>query len=132
VLVVFVTGGLESKNARMVVDFGQPEMYYDMQVTMGDNTSALRMLSSKVPDLKINNGKLDCVMEYCKTENGEWKFYTVTEGPLGFVENEQGSAESYIVKEGEIIMFRYIFNTTEITGNTTVVNETVTETNSTV
>lgn len=108
ILVVFTTGNRESNEARLVVDFGQPGLSFDQQIRVIENSSALRMLSSQVSQVEIENGKIKCIMDYCNTERGEWKVYKVINTPIGFQEEELNqSVEDYIVKKGEIILFRY-------------------------
>jgi hypothetical protein len=110
IFVVFERGGSTSATARLVVDFGQPNMSYDNTVTIGNDTTALRLLSAHANAVTLENGSIKCIMDYCKTEKGGWKFYKVEPNPLGFstIVPPQ-TAESYIVQKGDIILFRYEF-----------------------
>lgn len=115
IFVVFSTSGTESTSARMIINFGQPGMVYDNNVPIGSDTTALKMISMNVNEIKVANGEINCINQYCNTEQGHWKFYKVIEGPLGLSEEvpEQG-VEDYIVSEGDIILFRYEYNSTKI------------------
>jgi hypothetical protein len=110
IFVVFGGGSSNSANARLVIDFGQPNMYYDSTVMIGNDTTALRMLSANANEVTLENGSIKCVMDYCNTEKGNWKFYKVEPTPIGFntIVPEQ-TAEGYIVQKDDVILFRYEF-----------------------
>lgn len=111
IFVVFERGGSASDQARLVVDFGQPGLSFDRTVGVGNDTTALRMLSANANDVKLENGKIKCITDYCNTEKGIWKFYKVVPNPLGYdTATPEQTAESYIVQKGDIIMFRYEFS----------------------
>lgn len=129
VLVVFTTSGVESNEARILIDFGQPGMNYDNTLRVGENVTALRVLSSYVSEVKAEEGNVVCVNDYCNTERGEWKFYKVESGELGFEETEiEESAENYVLQKEDVILFRYEYKTTEAEEEMSVLEE---ETNGT-
>jgi hypothetical protein len=122
IFVVFERSPGNSASARLVVDFGQPNMSYDNTVMIGNDTTALRLLSAHANEVILENGSIKCIMDYCNTEKGIWKFYKIEPNPLGFdtIVPEQ-TAESYTVQKGDIILFRYEFRL-ETQNQTTTTN----------
>ncbi len=107
VLVVFSSGGLQKKQAVIIVDMGQGQVYQG-KIQINEKTTALTALSSFAYSVEIENGKVYCIANYCNTNVSVWKFYKLEQTSLGSVEKEVNqSIENYKVEEGEILVFRY-------------------------
>ena len=105
VLAVFTTGGTKETNeAEIVVDFGTPNQYYRSELKLVENSTALRLLSSYATRVQVDSGNVKCIADYCNTKNSQWNFYVLENGAEVLSEE---SVENYIVKDGELIIFRY-------------------------
>jgi len=125
IFVVFGSGHGGSAKATLILDFGQPDMYYTSKQDISDNTTALNLLSSYAPQIKIESGAVKCIMDYCNTATGNWRFYNVYETELGpQLTKPDIEPEYYYLTPDETILFRYEFNITQETTNATVENQT--------
>jgi hypothetical protein len=110
IFVVFSSGGVTTHTARLIVDFGQPSMFYDQEVALASNTSASRLLSAHAQSVELSNKQVTCIIDYCNTNATKWYFHTVKNDPIfGQQEVNSGIApDDYIVQESDIIIFRYM------------------------
>jgi hypothetical protein len=120
IFVVFGSGSKGNAKATLIIDFGQPDMYYTSKQDIGDNTTALNLLAGYAPQIKIESGVVKCIMDYCNTATGNWSFYKVYETELGpQVIKPDIEPEYYYLTPDETILFRYEFNITQGTTNET-------------
>jgi len=109
IFAVFIGGERSSSQANIVVDMGQGNVYRG-RIAITENSTALNVLSNFAYSVKISEGKINCIANFCNTNTSHWVFYSVEETALGPVEKEvEQSIESYILTHGETIVFRYKF-----------------------
>lgn len=109
VLAVFSNSTGKTTQANIVVDMGQGSIYRG-RLAVNENSTALNALSNFAYSVKIEDGKIDCIANFCNTNSSYWVFYTVEETQLGPVEKEVGeNAEDYVLTPGETIVFRYVY-----------------------
>ena len=108
IFVVFSSGGLQTQKATLIVDFSQPDMLFRQDSALGPNTTAVKLLSIYSPSLELKNKQMYCIIDYCNTNVTKWYFYVVADSGLGPQEVDPGiSPDDYIVKNGDIVIFRY-------------------------
>jgi len=77
---------------------------YKNVIAVGENTTALKALSSFAYSVEVRNGSVYCVADYCNTKVSEWHTYKIEDG------NEiqiNGSIEDYVVSKGDTLLFKY-------------------------
>ncbi|MDD5182275.1 MAG: DUF4430 domain-containing protein [Candidatus Nanoarchaeia archaeon] len=109
---VFTQSGSTKGKAQIVISFGLPDMTEQKEFSIAGNVTALELLSSYASYVEADHGDVRCIADYCSTNRSEWKFYVNNNIP-------EESAEKYVVKDGDLMTFRY----EEI--KKTTVNETV-------
>jgi hypothetical protein len=97
---VFTHTGSNNGKASIVISFGLPDMVDQKEFTIAGNVTALELLSSYASYVEANNGEVRCIADYCNTNRSEWKFYVNNDVP-------EESAEKYVVKDGDLMMFKY-------------------------
>jgi len=105
IFVVFSSGGLQAHKARLIVDFGQPGLLFDREVALGANTTAIQLLSNYAQSIELKDTQIYCIIDYCNTNLTKWYFSTVNE--MGMEADPGISPDSYIVKDKDVILFRY-------------------------
>jgi len=109
IFAVFIGGERKSSQANIVVDMGQGNVYRG-RISISENSTALNVLSNFAYSVKISEGKISCIANFCNTNSSTWVFYTVEETALGPVEKEvEESIENYVLSPGETVVFRYVF-----------------------
>lgn len=94
------SGSSKLGNAELIVNFGLPTMIEGKEITVTQNLSALRFLSSYAVHVEVDSGDVKCISNYCNTDTSAWIFY------VNNVLSDE-NAENYIVKRGDQILFRY-------------------------
>jgi hypothetical protein len=106
ILVVLVTNkGNGSGDATIIIDMGNAGIYKN-KIPITENTSALKALSSVAYSIKVSNGTIECVADYCNTNVSHWEVYKL-EGGLTIPINE--SLEKYNLEKGDTIVFKYVY-----------------------
>lgn len=103
--------GEKSSQVTITLDLGTGEQPYRNKITVGANSTALTVLSKFIANagkVTLKEGRVQCIIDYCNNNNTVWRFYKSEDTGLGPVETEiNDTLESYIVKGGDSIVFRY-------------------------
>ena len=109
IFAVFIGGEKKGGQVNIVVDMGQGNVYRG-RISISENSTALNVLSNFAHSVKISEGRVSCIANFCNTNSSHWIFYTVEETALGPVEKEvEESIENYVLSPGETVVFRYVF-----------------------
>lgn len=101
IFVVFTrSGGGSPGTIEMTINFGMPNMVETKNFDIAGNMTTLEILSSYATRVELTAGNIKCIGDYCNTNRTAWKFYVNDNVP-------SESAEKYIAKDKDRILFRY-------------------------
>ena len=106
ILVVMMTNKSSKGEAIIIIDLGFGKRYSN-HIPLTEGMTALNAISSMAYSVDIQNGTIDCIANYCNTNSSHWEVYEIENGfklPLN------DSLEKHELKNGETIMFEYVYS----------------------
>jgi len=109
ILVLFGSSGRGSKSVNIEVDMGAYGLRpYKGQVSVIEGDTALDVLSQYTGNLKMEDGKIRCIGDYCNNNATVWNSYFMDENVLKRID---GKLEDHLVENGDRLIFRYELKT---------------------